>query len=161
MKRPVHLLLPALILAAALIPGSARAQTSDHKAIMETIKTFFDGFAEGDSTKMFSQIDRTGRLIITFNDENGQPGKRPIGMEEFVGMITRPREQPIKETFWNPEIRVHDNLASVWVEYNLWVGDVIDHCGMDNFQLFRSAEGWKIIAIADTQQKTGCAPHVE
>ncbi len=161
MKRAVHLLLPALFLAVSLIPGSASAQTGDHEAVMETIKTFFDGFAESDSTKMFSQIDRTGRLVITFTDENGQPGNRPIGMEEFVSMISSPREQPLKETFWNPEIRVEDNLASVWVEYNLWVGDVIDHCGTDNFQLFRSTEGWKIIAIADTQQKTGCTPHEE
>jgi len=161
MKRAVNLLLPALFLAAALIPGSANGQTGDHEAIMETIKTFFDGFAEGDSTKMFSKIDRNGRLVITFNDENGQPGNRPIGLEEFVSMISRPREQPIKETFWNAEITVEDNLASVWVDYNLWVGDVIDHCGRDNFQLFRSTEGWKIIAIADTQQKSGCKPHEE
>ena len=59
---------------------------------------------------------------------------------------------------WNPEIRIEDNLAAVWVEYNVWGGDTIDHCGTDHFQLFRSTEGWKMIAIADTQQRTGCTP---
>lgn len=153
------LLFSALILTIAMHPDRVAAQDSDHDAIVETLTTFFDGFAEGDSTKMYSQVESGGRLVLTFNDADGNPGMRAIGMSEFVRMISGPREQPIKETFWNPEIRVEDNLASAWVEYNLWVGDTIDHCGTDNFQLFRSSDGWKIVAIADTQQRTGCTAH--
>ena len=153
------LLFSALILTITVHPEPVSAQNSDHDAIVETLTTFFDGFAEGDSTKMFSQVEGGGRLVITFNDADGNPGMRPIEMTDFVRMISGAREQPIKETFWNPEIRVEDNLASAWVEYNLWVGDTIDHCGTDNFQLFRSTDGWKIISVADTQQRTGCTAH--
>ena len=57
----------------------------------------------------------------------------------------------------DPEIRIEDNLAAVWLEYAFYVGDRLDHCGEDHFQLARTTEGWKIIAIADTQRSSGCS----
>ena len=54
-----------------------------------------------------------------------------------------------------------DNLATVWVDYNFYVDDAIDHCGEDAFQLFRAPNGWKIIAVADTQRTEGCGPEPE
>ncbi len=152
-------LVSSLLLLVAAMP--ANAQHSDHEDVMAAIDTFFEGFAEGDSTKMYSVVDRSSRLVITFDGEDGKPGMRPISMEEFIPMIVRPRETAIKETYWAPEIRIEENLATVWLEYNLWTGDEIDHCGNDHFQLFRSTDGWKIIAIADTQLREGCEPHSE
>jgi len=135
------------------------AQSTDHDDVMAAIDTFFEGFAAGDSTMMYSVVDRTSRLVITSNDEDDNPAMRPISMKEFIAIMVRPRDEKIRETYWAPEIRVEQNLAAVWLEYNLWVGDRIDHCGSDHIQLFRSNEGWKIIAIADTQLREGCEAH--
>lgn len=140
-------------------PGKALAQSeADETAIMASIATFFDGFKEKDAVKMQSVTDPGARLVITASDSSGNPVMRPVSMDEFYGFITQSTAR-IVETYWNPEIYVNDNLASVWIDYNLWVDNRIDHCGKDNFQLFRSQEGWKIIAIADTQRKVGCKPH--
>lgn len=125
---------------------------------MQPIHTFFEGFAVGDTTKMWSVTDRDARLVITSYTEDGAPAIRPITMTEFMDFMARPREEKIVETYWNEEVASHDNLATVWLDYNLWVGDNIDHCGKDAFQLARFDSGWKIIAIADTQRKTGCKP---
>ena len=129
--------------------------------IMEPIDVFFEGFAEGDTTKMWTVTERSARLMITDFDEAGAPRVRPIPMAQFMEFMARPREQRILETYWNPRMTIHDNLATVWLDYNLWIGDTIDHCGKDAFQLARYASGWKIIAIADTQRKTGCEPRKE
>ena len=157
MKRFVTLLLPCLLLLSVL-PTQTKAQKSDREAVFAALEGFFEGFAEQDSTKMFTYMEKGGRLVLTSNDPNGNPTMREFGAEEFVGMLMQPRPQPIKETISNPEIRIVDNLAAVWIDYNLWVGDQIDHCGVDHFQLFRSPTGWKIIATADTQKQSGCAP---
>jgi hypothetical protein len=47
-------------------------------------------------------------------------------------------------------------LAMVWAPYELYLGTKFSHCGVDNLQLARTAEGWKIIALVDTRQRTGC-----
>lgn len=154
--------LPAALLAVS-VPTTAQStnQNTDHDDIMATIATFFEGFSAGDSTLMYSVVDRTSRLVITANDEDGNPIMTPLRMEDFIPIIVRPREENILETYWGAEIRVEENLAAVWLEYNLWVGDRIDHCGNDHLQLFRSDGGWKIIAIADTQLREGCKAHSE
>ncbi len=157
MKRFVTLLLPCMLLL-SILPAQTKAQNSDQKAVFAALEGFFEGFAEQDSTKMFIYMDKGGRLVLTSNDAEGNPTMREFGAEAFVGMLMQPRQQPIKETISNPEIRVVDNLAAAWVDYNVWVGDQIDHCGVDHFQLFRSSQGWKIVATADTRAQTECAP---
>lgn len=82
-------------------------------------------------------------------------------MTQFMEFMAGPRPEKIVETYWNPRIVIHDNLATVWLDYNLWIGDKIDHCGKDSFQLARFDSGWKIIAVADTQRTTGCEPRGE
>jgi predicted metal-dependent phosphoesterase TrpH len=44
----------------------------------------------------------------------------------------------------------------VWTAYDFHVNSRFSHCGYDSFQLTRTAAGWKIIAIADTQRREGC-----
>jgi hypothetical protein len=62
----------------------------------------------------------------------------------------------LDERIWDAEVRVDDNLATVWVKYELVAGGEFSHCGVDAFQLFRSAAGWKIFQIADTQRRENC-----
>ena len=146
-----------LVLTLFCLIGNVHAQSSAEE-IMKPIHIFFEGFAEGDTTLMWSVTDRDARLMITGFDEDGGPQIRPIPMTQFMQFIAQPQEEKIVETYWNEQIEYHDNLATVWLDYNLWVGDKIDHCGKDAFQLARFKSGWKIIAIADTQRKTGCKP---
>ncbi len=53
-------------------------------------------------------------------------------------------------------MRVDDGLATVWVPYAFYVGTRFSHCGYDAFQLARTPQGWRIIAIADTQRQDRC-----
>jgi len=146
-------ILLSLLLALPVV--AAVGQTPEDE-VVGVIETFFEGFAAQDSTVMRSVSDADGRLVITTSDESGNPVVRPIPMTEFVRLISRREGPPIVETWWNPDVFIHDNLATVWLDYNLWVGDRIDHCGKDTFQLARTADGWTIIAIADTQRREGC-----
>ncbi len=135
---------------------SLYAQNVDSTQVMEAISIFFDGLATKDSTLMLSVSDPDSRVVLTSFKTDGSSLMRPISMQDFAGFISRQTQLKMVEVYWNPEVVVHDNLATVMLDYNFYIDDQLDHCGKDALQLFRSAEGWKILALADTQRRTGC-----
>jgi hypothetical protein len=150
-----------LLLLFPLVSPTAAGQTltDDEAGALGAVRSFFDAFAVADSVGMQAVTDPSSRLVLTGSAADGTPTMRVFPMDEFIRLISSPREVQPVERIWNPQVAVHDNLATVWVDYNVWVGDTVDHCGRDAFQLFRSSDGWKIIATADTQRRDGCAPH--
>lgn len=160
-RSSLAVILPFLVGCASTAPtGGPVPSPEDRQAVIDVVEGFFDAFNTQDLEGMQSQWVPGGRLVVTAFDDLGNPTTRVIDNDQFLPQIANRQGPPIAETIWNPQVTVHDNLASIWVDYNLWVGDTIDHCGKDNFQLARTTEGWKIIAVADTQRPTGCQPVV-
>ena len=146
----------------AYAQGSATpGYEADSTAIMDAIAVFFDGLAEKDSTAMLSVVDRDMRVVLTSSMANGDPLMRAIPIVDFARFVVGQQDTPMLETYWDPRVRVHDNLATVWISYNFYLGEVLDHCGEDTIQFFRSLEGWKMIALADTQRREGCDPDAD
>jgi hypothetical protein len=54
------------------------------------------------------------------------------------------------------EIKVDGDLASAWTPYEFYVGEEFSHCGVNSFQLLKTADGWKIFHIVDTRRKDNC-----
>lgn len=155
----MRFLLPSLLLICVFSQPAGAQPAADRDAVLDAIRIFFDGFAAKDSTAMQQVTDPEGRLVVTSFNQGGNPTMRSFPMDQFIRLVASRDGAPVREEYWNPEVTIHDNLATVWTDYNLWVGDEIDHCGKDSFQLFRSMTGWVIIAIADTQRRDGCIPH--
>jgi len=53
-------------------------------------------------------------------------------------------------------IKVDGPLAIAWTPYQFYYNGTFSHCGVNSFQLLRTAKGWKIQYIIDTRRKTGC-----
>ena len=53
-------------------------------------------------------------------------------------------------------VHIDNGMAMVWAPYGFYLGSKFSHCGIDSFQLARTTGGWKIIALIDTRQRTGC-----
>src|SRR5438270_367288 len=62
------------------------------------------------------------------------------------------------ERIWNPRVLEHESIAVVWAEYDFHLNGKFSHCGIDSFNLLKTAAGWKIAAIADTHEVSGCPP---
>jgi len=147
-----------IYLAASLVFAPALgAQSEDEAAVLDVIAVMFEGLAARDTVKMRTTFEPGARLVLTFSRE-GQPGYRAISIDDFLASIGNEEGPPIEEQYRDPEVRIHDNLATVWVSYTFYVDGGVSHCGEDAFQLARGTEGWKIIAIADTQRREGCEP---
>ena len=125
--------------------------------IRRTVDRMFDAMRAKDTTQLRSVFDSSARLVTTFTNREGQPTSRTLPIDRFIGFIGGATAKP-DERIYDVEVRQSDNLATVWARYTFYAGEQLSHCGYDAFQLSRSAQGWKIFAIADTQKREGCAP---
>jgi len=141
-----------------------RAERSDEgfddmSRVLAAVQKLFDGVTAKDGEAMRAVLDRDARLVRT-ETRDGVPRTRPMSAGDFVARVLE-NTATLREKIWNPEVRVADNLATVWVPYAFYVGDRLMHCGEDAIQLAKTDlgwPGWKIIAMADTQRTEGCDP---
>jgi len=89
--------------------------------------------------------DKTGKAVLS--TENAK---------DFVKAIGTPHTAIYDERITFGTVNIDGDLASVWAPYEFYLGDKFSHCGVDVFQLLKTADGWKIIYIVDTRRKDNC-----
>jgi CubicO group peptidase (beta-lactamase class C family) len=132
----------------------------DESRVLAAVRQLFEGVTARDGEAMRAVLDRDARLVRT-ETRDGRPRTRPLSAADFVTRILAHEGPPLREKIWSPEVRISDNLATVWVPYAFYAGDRLTHCGDDAVQLAKTDvgwPGWKIIAMADTQRTEGCNP---
>jgi len=154
MRTPVLL---AALAAASLAPGAARAQTQDDRAsVMATVQRLFDGMQHRDTALMRSAFLPGAKLFGMRTRQNGQSVVQEITEQQFADFLAQDTRGEWLERAFDPEVRLDGTLATVWAPYDFHLGGQFSHCGVDAVQLLKTADGWRIISIADTFQRTGC-----
>lgn len=153
----VSLLMLGLVLTAAAIAPPLQAQTADETAVLDVVTRFFDGMRAGDSAAMRATL-MPSVALHSASVGDSVPVLEQGTMEEFLVAVGTPHADVWDERLANAEVRLDGPLAMVWTDYAFYAGERFSHCGVDLFQLFRAADGWKIFAIADTRRREGCAP---
>ncbi len=134
---------------------SSRTPSTEEAEVITVVERLFDAMRAGDSTAVRALFHPTARLVTTGVRE-GTPVLQAESVDRFVAAVGSPRTEVWDERIWNVEARVDDNLATAWMDYAFFLGERFSHCGVNAFQLFRTAEGWRIIQIADTRRREGC-----
>ncbi len=135
-------------------PALGQAQNSPaEKEVYAVVEKFFEGFNAKDTTAMRSTLFDDVKLFTTGTNQQGQAVARA---EAASGLMTSIANAPVKlfEKIFKPVVQVEDGLANVWVRYEFYADDKYSHCGIDSFLLVKTADGWKIAALADTRRKT-------
>lgn len=145
---------PTFLLVSCL-PLVHLAAQSPEREVLAVVQRLFDGMRAGDSTVVRSVFDSTARLVTTSVRE-GAPLLRVSPIDRFVAAVGAPHDAVWDERIWDAQVRIDGNLASVWTKYAFYRGTQFSHCGIDHFLLFRRAEGWKVVHLADTQRREGC-----
>ncbi|QHS54426.1 nuclear transport factor 2 family protein [Mucilaginibacter sp. 14171R-50] len=146
------LLLATLILA---LSAPAFCQT-DQDDIKKTITTMFDGMRKGDSTMLRSTFHKDMVLQSVVNKRDGSTVLLTEKADEFVKQVGTPHKEIYDERITWGDIKVDGDLASAWTPYKFYVGEKFSHCGVDFYQLMKTAAGWKIIYIVDTRRTGNC-----
>ena len=140
-------------------PAQAAAQEAalspDEQEVYAVVEALFDGMREKDAEALSSLFTDEARLNTT---GIGPDGTTRFGSTPITGFIEGVSSAPayLDEKIWDPEVVISDALATVWVKYALYVDEAFSHCGVDAFQLFKSADGWKIFQLTDTRRREDC-----
>jgi hypothetical protein len=145
----------ALGFTALLFPGALPAQQPADAEVVAVVRAFFDGMRSKDTAALRSLVHPSARLLGTGPTQEGQLRVDEVPMERFFQMVAG-APGLLDEKIWDPEVRVDGHLATVWTQYAFYYDGKFSHCGVDAFQLARTAEGWKVVQIADTRRTEGC-----
>jgi hypothetical protein len=136
-------------------PTAVEAQSGDARAeVRALIDRLFDGMRAADTAAIRSTFHPEFRLAITSFVE-GRPSMQRVSGDAFIASIASTTAK-LDEQIRDVEIRVEDNVATVWNRYVFYVDGRADHCGIDAFTLVRTTNGWKVLTVADTQRREGC-----
>jgi ketosteroid isomerase-like protein len=150
----------ALLAAGAAGPVPVFAQ-SEEDAVRAVVDGLFDAMRAGDSAAVRALFHPDARLISVGIREGVPALRAEASIDGFVEAVGTPHDEVWDERLDDVEIRVDGPLASVWTDYAFFLGETFSHCGVDAFLLFRTAEGWRIVSIADTRRREGCEEWIE
>jgi hypothetical protein len=146
----------AIVVLASLGASSLMAQSdAERAAVMAPVHRLFDAMRAGDSAMARTVFHEEARLLGLVERE-GQTTVRASSIDGFLAAIGRPHDQVWDEKIWDWEVRIDDNLATVWTWYAFYLGDTFSHCGIDSFQLLRIEGEWNVVSLADTRRRSGC-----
>lgn len=134
----------------------AHAQTDESTAVINVIKQLFDGMRANDSVRIKAIAHPEATLRTTLIDREGKPRMVTESFSRFITSVGKPAPKKLDERIWSYDVRIDQNLATVWTEYTFYLGEQMSHCGVNAFQLMKTTEGWKIIGITDTRRKDNC-----
>jgi hypothetical protein len=154
MKRiPVLLLLLSLPFIA---PAPAAAQADDDAAVRAVVTRLFDGMRAGNAAVFAEVFTPDARLQTAAVRRDGTTILMSEAVDSFAAIVAQPRDFVLDERIDAWDVRIDGPLAVVTVDYSFYAGERFSHCGIDAFQLFKSANGWKIFQLTDTRRTTGC-----
>ncbi len=158
MRRAAAALAIAAVLPLAVLARDAGGQpaSAQRDAVIATIQKLFDAMAAHDNDAVARLMMPNGRLFST-NDARAATAVRVRTSEQFVAEL-RQNRQKILERIWDPEVRVHGGIATLWANYDFHLDGKFSHCGIDAFDLVKTEEGWKIAGGVFTIERKACAP---
>ncbi|MEQ9301323.1 MAG: nuclear transport factor 2 family protein [Cyclobacteriaceae bacterium] len=129
--------------------------SSQEAEVMEVVFRLFEGMRQGDSSMVSSVFTDDVRMYTVFGPDRDNQFKVD-NVDGFLKAVGTPHETVWDEPIWDYTIQIDGNLAHVWTKYAFYAGDKFSHCGVDDFQFVKTADGWKVFSLADTRQYTDC-----
>lgn len=142
-----------LVLRIALCLGfvACPALSGEKEEVAAVVQRIFDAMAAHDGPRIEASFTREGRL--TAIRETGESTTTDV--KSFASRIASAPAQ-LLERMWNPEVRVSGRLATLWAPYDFHRDGKRTHCGIDQVELIKTSEGWKVLAILYTVETTNC-----
>jgi hypothetical protein len=144
-------LISALLLVAAL-PVAVGAQ-SIAQTPLQTVQRLFDAMSTHDAAAA-RQLFTTDAMLLSVRPD-GTAAALPY--EKWLDRWAGNKDVWL-ERIWNPTVLEHGPIAVLWAEYDFHLNGKFTHCGVDSFNLLKTSTGWKIAAISDTRETSGCSP---
>jgi hypothetical protein len=141
-----------LVLAAAVCTSFASTDTSaatpEEQAVLAPIHAMFDGMAKRDAEAIKEPTLAGGVMVLM---REGKP--LLMTFDAFAERVGKPGKTQIEERIHDPLVKIDNDLAMVWAQFEFLSDGKVDHCGTDLFNLVRVDGKWLIASVADTGRK--------
>lgn len=124
----------------------------EEQAIRQVVNTLFEGMRRSDTALIRTAFARNSMLQTIAR--NGSVMSEPL--DSFLAAVSRPHTELYDERISFETIRIDGSLAMAWTPYKFYIGEKLNHCGVNSFQLVKYPEGWKIQYLIDTRRRQNC-----
>lgn len=147
----------ALLVCVAGVAPSLQAQpaATDQRDVLAVTQKLFDAMAACDEATIRAVTVPEGRLYR--QTVGADTPARSVSLDEFATSFGKCGRKML-ERMWEPQVRVHKGIATVWAPYDFWLNGTFSHCGIDSFEFMKTAGGWKLTGGSYTVERDGCAP---
>jgi hypothetical protein len=143
-----------------LVVSPARAQEPPphpEAQVMAVVNQLFDAMRAADAEAVQSLFHpELEKIASSGAQRDGVPVVRFGDLDGFVTSVGGASPGDFDERLGNPQIRIDDNLATVFTPYAFYLKGQLSHCGVNVFLIARTGDDWKIVGLADTRRMQGC-----
>lgn len=150
--RYLKTILPAFFLVSLEAPAYAQ----EEKEVEKVIASLFEGMKTKNTELLQAAFHPEASMqTVIAGEEGAKLGSNSV--QDFVNRISNtPATTQLDERILEYQVKIDGDMAAAWTPYRFYVNDNFSHCGVNSFQLIKTAEGWKITYIIDTRRKQGC-----
>jgi hypothetical protein len=152
---PYLKVLSALVLCTTLTTG-ARAQSATEDSVKTAVNALFIAMKSSDAPGIRASFADSAVLQTIVTNKEGKTIARNEAVGDFAESISKLAKGDADEQIRFDVIKIDGPLAIVWAPYKFYFKGKFSHCGVDSFQLIRTAGGWKLLYIVDTRRKDAC-----
>ncbi|MEX0964433.1 MAG: hypothetical protein WDZ52_10400 [Pseudohongiellaceae bacterium] len=150
-----------ILLCLGLVSTDLSAQTRNNEAqkaeILSAVDRFFDALEQSDRAELENTTLAGSVFIASTTSTDGQVNNSTRSRAEFIQALSN-KDAKRLERYWNPTLLIREGIAVFWAPYDFHIDGIFSHCGIDSFQLFRSAGVWKIGSSSYTVERQNCEP---
>lgn len=138
-----------------LLHGKAKSQQTED-SVKAVVNLLFSAMKTSDEALLLSCFADRALLQTLSKNKEGHLFVKNESLKEFAASIGSAPKGALDERISFDMIKIDGSLASVWTPYTFFYNGKFSHCGVNSFQIVRTAIGWKIQYIIDTRRKQGC-----
>ena len=139
------------------LPILAAAQTTEETektAVIKVVQQFFEAMDHHD-TATAKKIVLMDCQLYSVQQTKDSIINRMRKFTDFL-LVVGQTNRSLEEKMWNPTVMIHNQIAIVWAPYDFHLNGQLTHCGIDEFNLVKTNEGWKIAGVMYTVEPDGC-----
>jgi hypothetical protein len=130
-------------------------KTDDKAAVLGVVDQLFAEMAAANPAGIIALNTKDAQLAAIRKTKDGKVRLDAINPEQFSKFFTD-KTAVVQEYMYDPKVVVDGDWAMVWGRYVFFVSNKLSHCGIDQFNLVRTAEGWKLANGASTIDPSAC-----
>ena len=132
------------------------AGQSAEDEIMHVVDGLFDAMRGADSAAVRVLFHPELERMASSGEVDGTAGVAYGDLDGFMRAVANAEPGAFDERIGKAEIRIDDNLATVFTPYAFYLNGNLSHCGVNVFSIARVDEAWRIVGLVDTRRRGGC-----